>query len=96
MIWLDMPLWRIVVRVARRSALRILTREELWNGNREHLSSLFGSDSTVSWAVQSHRDHATRLPGQLAKLAEEGITTVRLRSPREVEDWWRALPPTVT
>ena len=56
-IWLDMPLWRVVVRVARRSALRIVTREELWNGNREQLSSLFGRDSTVIWAVQSHRDH---------------------------------------
>lgn len=92
-VWLDMPLWRILTRLVRRSVRRIVTREELWNGNREELSALIGRDSVVSWAMQSHRSHTAELPGRLAKLRQDGIATVRLRSPSEVEDWWRALPP---
>lgn len=87
-VWLDMPLWRIVPRLIRRSIRRIVTREELWNGNREEVSSLFGKESVVGWAVQSHRRHAAELPGTLAELERGGTTTVRLRSPREVEQWW--------
>ena len=45
----------------------------------------------MGWAVQSHRNHAADLPDKLAKLRDEGITTERLSSPREVENWWRSL-----
>jgi adenylate kinase family enzyme len=88
-VWLDLPLWQIVPRLVRRSVRRIATREELWNGNRERLSALFGRKSVVSWAIVSHRAHRAELPGTLARLRREAVTTVRLRSPREVEDWWR-------
>jgi adenylate kinase family enzyme len=92
-VWLDIPLWRVIPRLVRRSVRRLVTREELWNGNREELSALFGRNSVPSWAIQSHRDHTTELPGRLAGLRQEGVATVRLGSPGEIEDWWRALPP---
>ncbi len=91
-VWLDMPLWRILPRLVRRSLRRIATREELWNGNREVMSALLSRDSVVSWAVQSHRTHAAELPNKLTELAQRGATTVRLRSPRELEQWWVGLP----
>src|SRR5262245_42754318 len=40
-VWLDLPLATKLIRLVKRSALRYLTREPLWNGNRETLRGLF-------------------------------------------------------
>jgi adenylate kinase family enzyme len=34
-IWLDLPRRTVMWRVLRRSAVRAITRRELWNGNRD-------------------------------------------------------------
>ncbi len=33
-IWLNLPFWRVYLRLLRRALYRITRREELWNGNR--------------------------------------------------------------
>ncbi|MCZ7432142.1 AAA family ATPase [Streptomyces sp. WMMC1477] len=92
-IWLDMPLHLVLPRLARRSLRRILTRERLWNGNRENWSALLGKESVLTWAAASHRRHAVDLPPRLAAWERDGMTVVRLRSPREVRIWWRRTFP---
>lgn len=55
-VWLDLSRWRTIARVTRRTVWRGLTRQELWNGNRERLASLFRPDpdtNVVLWAWQS-------------------------------------------
>lgn len=86
-VWLDQPLWLVVPRVARRSLRRILTREELWNGNRESWSALLGREGLVGWAVTSTRIQRRDLPAQWAELAAEGRSTFRLRTPADVRRW---------
>lgn len=88
-IWLDLPLRRVPPRLLRRSIRRILTRQELWNGNRESWSTLLKRGNVLTWAVASHRTLASELPARLADSADKGLHIVRLRSPREVELWWR-------
>ncbi|MGI8420827.1 MAG: adenylate kinase [Gaiellaceae bacterium] len=79
-VWLDPPLRTIVARLARRTARRIVRREELWAGNRE---SLRGAFALFDWMLRSRRKQAREFPA-LPRL-------VRLRSPREVEAWLSSL-----
>lgn len=57
-VWLDLPLPTKLLRLMRRSALRWLGREALWNGNRESLSAIFGGrKSLFGSALRMHFHH---------------------------------------
>ena len=72
--------------LARRTAERLLRREELWNGNRETLwAAVFARDSLFRFALCTSRRRRREMPGRLA-----GTRYVRLRSQREVEAWLSA------
>lgn len=82
-VWLDLPLPTKLARLARRTFVRWIRREELWNGNRESLKGAFwGPESLFRWAFSSHFRHRADWPRSL-----EGRAVVRLRSPSEVEVW---------
>ena len=53
-VWLDYSRWRIMGRVIRRSFVRAVTREELWNGNRERLRSWIEPDHPIRWSWSQH------------------------------------------
>jgi adenylate kinase family enzyme len=85
-VWLDLPrrLWlpRLVVRTLRRA----LTREELWNGNRESLSNaVAGDDSLFRFALANERPRRHRYPRELDR-----YRVARLRTPAEVEAFLRS------
>lgn len=87
-VWLDMPLVRVVLpRLLRRSISRIIRRTELWNGNRETLDGLLGSNSLIKWAFISHHRHSRELPVLLSPPLLTGPAVVRLCTPREVDTW---------
>jgi adenylate kinase family enzyme len=86
-VWLDLPLRVVLPRIVRRTVLRIVRRTELWNGNREHWSTLLGRESLLVWAVKSHRRHRSELPGRLAALTASGVRVVRLRSSVAADRW---------
>lgn len=92
-VWLDLPLPVILLRLVRRTVGRILRRTRLWNGNRERWSALFGKNSLLTWAVTSQRRHRTELPALLADLAGTGTTVVRLSSGQQANRWLAQLPP---
>ena len=53
-IWLDLPAWRILLQVLKRTLRRSLKGEVLWAGNRETLrKALFSRDSILLWAITS-------------------------------------------
>jgi adenylate kinase family enzyme len=91
LVWLDLPLHVCLRRLWRRTWLRILRREVLWNGNREGIRTAFLSrDSLFVWAISSHRRRRRTLPERLTRHPQ--LTVVRLRSPGEVRDWLDAHP----
>jgi adenylate kinase family enzyme len=92
-IWLDLPLSTVLRRLTTRSVRRIVSRETLWNGNRENLGALFGRNSVLRWAVKGHRRHRKELPPRLLALKSDGVDIVRLHSGREASDWLRQAPP---
>jgi adenylate kinase family enzyme len=85
-VWLDLPIRIWTRRLAWRTFRRLLTREELWNGNRERLNFLFTERPNLfGWAWQSHFRHRREFPEWIA--SQPQMTLVRLRSPREVRRW---------
>jgi len=82
-VWLDLPLRVWLPRLLRRTARRVIRREELWNGNRETLRNvLFSRESLLVYSLRSHCRRRRFYPSELAP-----FRVVRLRTPREVERW---------
>lgn len=85
-VWLDLPtrVWlpRLIVRTARRW----LTRETLWNGNRETLrSALIDHDSLFRRALRTHERRRARWAADFTAYA-----CARLRSSAEVRAFLEA------
>jgi adenylate kinase family enzyme len=82
-VWLDLPMRTILVRLWSRTLHRIRSRVELWNGNRETWRGAFLSrQSLFVWVLKTHRGRRRRYATSLAR-----FETVRLRSAREAEAW---------
>jgi len=83
LVWLDVPVRVWLPRLAWRTFSRMLTREELWNGNREQFRFLFTERPNIfEWAWHKHRANREELPAWLAE--HPHVRLVRLGSPREV------------
>ena len=86
-VWLDLPLSVWLPRLLRRTARRIVTREELWNGNREELRyALHPRYSVVVYALRGYRKRRRRYASELAR-----FPLLRLRTTDEVEQFLRDL-----
>lgn len=88
LVWLDLPFLTVTLpRVVRRTIRRRVQRIELWNGNIEGpLHRVFTDpEHIVRWAWRTRRKYTQAIP----RLAEThpNLTVVRLRSPRDVEEW---------
>ncbi len=84
-IWLDFPRRIVMRRVVVRTLRRALTREELWNGNREPWSNLWSLDpdrSIIAWSWQGHGHYRAQYRSAMADPAHAHLHFVRLSSPR--------------
>ncbi len=87
-VWLDFPFRLTFWRVLRRTLRRRLRNEELWNGNRESLRSMFFSrDSLLLYAIQSRGKYRESYPEAFRATHVAHVPVSRLRSPREAEAW---------
>lgn len=87
-VWLDLPRPVVMRRVTARTLRRVLTREQLWNGNREPWTNLYHRDpmrNIVRYAWMKHAEYVRKYAAAMADPSNEHLAFVRLRSPREVE-----------
>lgn len=87
-VWLDLPRPLVMRRVIRRTLRRTVTREELWNGNREPLLAPLRLDpekSMIRWSWVNHGKYVERYAAAGADPANGHLRFVRLRTPAEVE-----------
>jgi adenylate kinase family enzyme len=92
-VWLDYSLWVIMRQLLWRTFRRILTGEELWNGNREVVSKTFFSrDSILLWALQTYPRKRREFPALLSEPEHAHLQVVHLRSPRATRVWLASLP----
>ena len=82
-----------LTRLLRRTAARMIHRQEICNGNYETWRTVFARDSLVVWHVTSFRRKRTEIRAWEA--AASGPPVIRLRSPAharaflEAERAWR-------
>ncbi len=89
-VWLDQRLPLVLRRLITRAVKDIVTKRDLFNGNRQTWRFVFwGRDSLVGFAIRMHFRRRREWPG--AWSAFPALEVVRLRSPREVERWLEAL-----
>ena len=90
-VWLDYSLWVIMRQLLWRTFRRVLTRERLWNGNREDIGLLFSRDSILLWALRTYRRRRREYPILLSEPEHTHLQVVRLRSPRATYAWLASL-----
>jgi adenylate kinase family enzyme len=88
-VWLDYTLAVKLTRLVLRTARRLITGEELWNGNRERLRDHLNwrEDNLVRWSLQQHGRHKREYPAALAEPRYAHLRLVRLSTPAEAERW---------
>jgi adenylate kinase family enzyme len=87
-VWLDPPRRTVMRQVTWRTVRRAVTRQELWNGNREPLGNLFRwapDESIISWAWHRHAVYRTRYAAAAADPANARLTFIRLGSRRDAD-----------
>jgi len=88
LVWLDYRLPVILWRLLRRTARRVFTREELWNGNRERfLTQVATRDSILLWALRTYHRRRRNTPRLLAQPEHLHLAVVRFRTPRAAQRW---------
>jgi len=80
---LDYPRWRSLGRLLRRTAIRLVERQPVCNGNRESLRTLFGPDSIVAWHFRSFGRKRSRMRRWEAD--PEVPAVLRLTSPTQAD-----------
>lgn len=85
-VWLDLPMRVWLPRLVRRSARRVIRREELWAGNRERLRDvLHPHNSVILYALRKYRSQRRSYASELAR-----FSLVRLCTQAEVDDFLRS------
>ena len=86
-IFLDLPRRLVTARVARRSVRRVVTRQELWNGNRETWRNLLSHDperSVVVWTWRHHPGYHAMYRRSMADGSWAHAEVIHLTSRRDV------------
>lgn len=81
---LDYPRWRVMSRLVPRSLRRVVTREQLWNGNREQLAKIASRDpdrNVILWTWRGHAKHYPRFVAASQDPQWAHLTFIRLPSP---------------
>lgn len=93
LIWLDYGLLLTQWRLFWRTLRRIRSQEDLWGtGNRETWRKQFlNRESLFLWVLKTHPKHRREYPKLLTQPEYAHLNAIRLRSPRETEQWLRTV-----
>lgn len=87
-VWLDLPRPLVMRRVMSRTVRRAVTRERLWNGNREPLTNFYRLDpekNIIRWTWAKHGEHTERYEEEMRDRRNRHLRFVRLRSTRDID-----------
>lgn len=93
-VWVDPPRRTIMRQLFARTVRRTLTREVLWNGNREPLSNLTSIDpeqSVLAWAWITYKGLTERYATAMDDPRWRHLKFVRLHSNAEARRWLGSL-----
>jgi adenylate kinase family enzyme len=87
-VWFDLPFPKVMARTIGRTLRRTVTRQELWNGNREPLSNLWSFDpekSIIAWTATRHGVYRKRYIEAERDRRWAALRFVRLRSQTDAD-----------
>jgi len=93
-VWVDPPKSVVMSRVVRRTLRRVVTREELWNGNREPWTNLYSRDpyeNIIVWAWTRYAAVRERYEAMLVDGTWAHLDVVRLRTRGDVRRFVRSI-----
>ncbi len=93
-VWLRLPRKVIMRQIVGRTIRRVVTREVLWNGNREPFGNLYRwnpEKSVIRWAWTQHEKYEDRYIQAQSDPLFAHITFVELRSHADAEQWLATL-----
>ncbi len=88
-ILLDYSRFTIMVRVIRRTLRRMLTRQELWNGNREEWKYLFTPNREKNIVLWAWSTFAERRASFEQLVATASVPVLRFTKPSQTNTWLR-------
>ncbi len=86
-VWLDLPRRTVMRRIIGRTVRRVISRAELWNGNKEPWQNLVRRDpeaSVIAWAWHKHAVYRERYAAAARDPAWAHLRFVRVTSRRDV------------
>ncbi|MFB2975210.1 AAA family ATPase [Microseira sp. BLCC-F43] len=90
-VWLDYSLPVIMSRIIWRTFWRVVTKENVCNGNRETWKTTFSRDSIILWALQTYGKRRREYPILLQKPEYAHLEVLCMRSPKSTQDWLSSL-----
>jgi adenylate kinase family enzyme len=93
-VWLDVPRFIAMRQLFARTLRRAVTREVLWNGNREPLSNFVSVDpekSVFVWSWITYEGLSRRYATAMTDPAWSHLSFVRLRSNAETRRWLESI-----
>jgi adenylate kinase family enzyme len=91
-VMIDLPKRVVMTRVIKRTMLRIMKRERLWNGNRESWRNALSRDpmrNIILWSWNTHERYHEEVPREAVEFAGSDRVVV-LSSTRAVRDFMAA------
>ena len=89
--WLDYSFPLIMSRVLWRTFHRVVTKQQICNGNYESLKKTFSKESIILWSLQTYRKRKREYPILIKQPEYSHLNIVRLNSPQAAEDWFSTL-----
>lgn len=93
-VWLDLPRKVFIPSLVRRTLVRMATRRELWNGNRESFGDLFTLDADENillWSWTQGPILRARMEQEVSNPRWAQLEFVRLGSRSQVRSWLAAV-----
>lgn len=92
-VWLDYPRWRIMSRVLRRSLVRAIGGQELWEGtgNKETFARWLDKEHPIRWSWDTYKGRKARYQAMMDGKEWAGLRVHRVTRPREADALIRRL-----
>ena len=87
-VWLDLPRRLVMRRIILRTIRRAVTRQRLWNDNREPLTNFYRLDpeqNVIRWAWVKYDEYVDRYGAAMQDAAYAHLRFVRLGTDEEVD-----------